>query len=242
MRQWLLQEKRTQYWVTEVNSANAIYAFLNGNMEALNPALMPDIRFNGQPVDTSSATSVLGYLKASPPSPLQRARGVNTTPGSKPSALNLTIDKSDNHTAWGAVYAQYTQASADVKASGNGLTMKREIIAPHKGALRVGDKIRVRITLTAERDLDFVQISDKRPACMEPVDALSGYHRGAYVYNRDCSTQYFISMLSKGTHTLEKEFYIDRAGTYQSGTCTAQCAYAPEYAATAPAVTLVVEE
>lgn len=239
MRQWLLQEKRTQYWVTAVNSANAIYAFLNGNMEALNPAPMPDIRFNGQPIDTSSATSALGYLKTSPSSSLQWARDVNST--TKPSALNLVIDKSDNHTGWGAVYAQYTQASEDVKASGNGLTMKREIIAPHKGALRVGDKIRVRITLTAERDLDFVQISDKRPACMEPVDALSGYHRGAYVYNRDCSTQYFISMLSKGTHTFEKEFYIDRAGTYQSGTCTAQCAYAPEYAATAPAVTLVVE-
>lgn len=237
MRQWLLQEKRTQYWVTAVNSANAIYAFLNGNMEALNPAPMPDIRFNGQSVDTSSATSALGYLKTSPSSP----RGVKSTTDSKPTTLNLTIDKSDNHTAWGAVYAQYTQASADVKASGNGLTVKREIITPHKGTLHVGDKIRVRITLTTERDLDFVQISDKRPACMEPVDALSGYHRGAYVYNRDCSTQYFISMLSKGTHTFEKEFYIDRAGTYQSGTCTAQCAYAPEYTATAPAVTLVVE-
>ncbi|MBR5687631.1 MAG: carboxypeptidase-like regulatory domain-containing protein [Prevotella sp.] len=241
MRQWLLQEKRTQYWVTEVNSANAIYAFLNGNMEALNPTPMPDIQFNGKPIDTSSATSALGYLKASPPSPLQRARGVNTTPDTKTSALNLTIDKSDNHTAWGAVYAQYTQASAEVEASGNGLTVKREIITPHKGALHVGDKIRVRITLTAERDLDFVQINDRRAACLEPVDALSGYRRGYYVYNRDCSTQYFISMLSKGTHTFEKEFYVDRAGTYQSGTCTAQCAYAPEYTATAPAVTLNVE-
>ena len=258
MRQWLLQEKRTQYWLTTVNSANAIYAFLNGNMEALNPTPMPVIRFNGKPIDTSSATTALGYLKTTfSANPSHVTNNVNSgtrrsssNPLSRQWLLEFDTQKSDSISLssergsgrFGAVYAQYTQASAEVEASGNGLTVKREIITPHQGTLRVGDKIRVRITLTAERDLDFVQINDRRAACLEPVDALSGYRRGYYVNNRDCSTQYFISMLSKGTHTIEKEFYIDRSGTYQSGTCTAQCAYAPEYMATAPAVTMVVEE
>lgn len=143
-------------------------------------------------------------------------------------------------TSWGALYAQFTQPTAEVSASGKELTVKREIIAPRKGALHVGDKVRVRITLRAERDLDYVQVDDKRAACMEPVNALSGYKSGYYVNIRDCSTQYFIGMLPKGTHVIETEYYIDRPGTYESGICTAQCAYAPEYSATAPAVTLTV--
>lgn len=247
MRQWLLQEKRTQYWVTAVNSANAIYAFLNGNMKVLNPTPMPDIQFNGQPINTSAATTVLGYLKetmnVTNDTNLKQQRALQISRNEQVSSgIPLSSEEDKGRLSWGAIYAQYTQPSAEVEASGNGLTVKREIIAPHKGTLHVGDKVRVRITLTAERDLDFVQVNDRRASCLEPVDALSGYRKGYYVCNRDCSTQYFISMLSKGTHMIEKEFYIDRAGTYHSATCTAQCAYAPEYTATAPAVTLEVKE
>ena len=86
------------------------------------------------------------------------------------------------------------------------------------------------------RDLDFVQIIDNRAACMEPVDKTSGYR-----YGRDCSyyldvkdnrTNLFIGMLSKGVHVIEQEYYLDRSGTYTTGTITAQCAYAPEYIST----------
>ncbi|MBR5653579.1 MAG: carboxypeptidase-like regulatory domain-containing protein [Prevotella sp.] len=227
MRQWLLQEKRSQYWVTPIQSANAIYAFLRGNMESLSSYPMPTISIDGQNVDDASATSTLGYVKTTRP-----ATEANT----------ITIDKRERHTSWGAVYAQYMQRGEDIEASGNDLQVHREVIAPHGGALRVGDKVRVRITLTAKRDLDFVQVNDRRAACLEAVDPLSGYRNGYYVQNRDCTTQYFISMLSKGTHVIEKEFYVDRAGTYHSGSITAQCAYAPEFCATAPVITLTVEK
>ena len=225
MRQWLLQEKRTQYWVTSIQSANAIYAYLNGNMESLSATDMPRIDINGQSLDTSSATSVLGYLK---------------TCVDQEQIGDVSIDKQGKQTAWGALYALYTQRSSEVKASGSDLTVKREIIASHKGQLRVGDKVRVRITLTAARDLDFVQVNDRRAACLEPVEALSGYSYGCYVNNRDCTTQYFITKLSKGTHVLEKEYFVDREGSYRSGTITAQCAYAPEYSAIGEDYGLVV--
>lgn len=214
MRQWLLQEKRSQYWVTPIQSANAIYAFLRGNMESLNTYSMPTITIDGETVDTKTGTGTLGYVKT-------------THPAKEASEINII--KHERHTSWGTVYAQYMQRSEDVEATGNDLQVHREIIAPHGGALRVGDKVRVRITLTAKRDLDFVQVNDRRAACLEPVDPLSGYRNGYYVQNRDCTTQYFISMLSKGTHVIEKEFYVDRAGVYNSGSITAQCAYAPEF-------------
>jgi hypothetical protein len=93
----------------------------------------------------------------------------------------------------------------------------------------VGDKIKVRITVKADRDYDFVQVLDKRAACMEPVKQLSGYHWNYYCAPKDYTTAYYFDRLSKGTHVVETEYYIDREGEYQTGTCTAQCAYAPEY-------------
>ena len=76
-------------------------------------------------------------------------------------------------------------------------------------------------------------MSDNRAACMEPVGQLSGYNynSGCYIAPKDNCTNYFFSCLRKGTHVVETEYYIDRAGDYASGSCSVQCAYAPEYSA-----------
>jgi uncharacterized protein YfaS (alpha-2-macroglobulin family) len=105
----------------------------------------------------------------------------------------------------------------------------------------VGDRIRVRLTITADRDYDFVQVVDKRAACMEPVKPLSGYHAGAYITPRDNATCYFYDMMSKGTHVIETEYYIDRAGTYETGSATVECAYAPEFRAVTKSETLDIK-
>jgi hypothetical protein len=123
--------------------------------------------------------------------------------------------------------------------------VKREVLLAGKplttGALTIGDRIKVRLTIECTRDLDFVQVVDRRAACMEPVKQLSGYQNGAYVSPKDYATNYYFYGLSKGKHVIETEYYIDRAGTYESGSCTVQCAYAPEYRATAPSVTFNVK-
>ena len=105
----------------------------------------------------------------------------------------------------------------------------------------IGDRVKVRITIDCTRDLDFVQVCDRRAACMEPVRQLSGYQQGAYVSPKDAATHYFYYGLAKGKHVIETEYYIDRAGRYETGTCTVGCAYAPEYRATAPSMTLNVK-
>lgn len=108
------------------------------------------------------------------------------------------------------------------------------------GQCKVGDRVKVRITIETSRDLDFVQVVDRRAACMEPVIQLSGYRNGAYISPKDHATHYFYYGLSKGRHVIETEYYMDRAGSYETGTCTAGCAYAPEYRATAAAIKLKV--
>ena len=108
--------------------------------------------------------------------------------------------------------------------------------------LKVGDRIKVRITIEADRDYDFVQVIDKRAACMEPVNQLSGYRWGYYTTPRDCSTNYYFDRLSKGKHVIETEYYIDRVGTYETGTCTASCAYSPEFRGVAKSQTIEVKD
>ena len=121
-----------------------------------------------------------------------------------------------------------------------GISVKREVITPNKD-VKVGDKIKVRITITADRDYDFVQVSDHRAACMEPVRQLSGYTQGYYYSAKDETTYYYYDMMAKGTHVLETEYYIDRVGDYTTGTCTARCIYSPEYAGRAKGLKLQVK-
>ena len=154
------------------------------------------------------------------------------------SGNTIRIIKESDGTSWGAVYAQFFQPSSDIKSLSSGLTVKRELLdskgnvilpSSEKSALAIGSKVKVRITITADRDYDFVQVIDKRASCLEPVSQLSGYNWGYYITPRDYTTNYYFDRLSKGKHTVETEYYIDRAGEYTSGTCTAQCAYSPEF-------------
>jgi hypothetical protein len=229
MRRWLLQEKRTQLWNTPINSVNAIYAFLHGNSSTLTTSQpATNIAVDGSPIDTSKASAGLGYVKTAQP-----YKGEHT----------FTATKTNEGTSWGAVYAQFLQKTADIEASQSGITVKREVIATKsQSTLAVGQRIKVRITIETTRDLDFVQVVDRCAACMEPVNQLSGYRNGAYCSPKDNATHYFFGGLAKGKHIIETEYYIDRAGSYETGTCTVGCAYAPEYRATAPSMTLNIAE
>lgn len=231
MQRWLLQSKRTQAWDTPLNSVDAVYAFLNGRTEMLQTKEPCVISLNGKPMDMPKATAGLGYVKTS-------ASGNNLK--------TLSVRKTSDGTSWGAVYAQFMQPVTKIQSATAGITVKRELLAadtqkPIGKALSVGDKIKIRITITAERDYDFVQLIDKRAACMEPVQQLSGYHWGYYCSPKDYTTNYYFDRLSKGKHVVETEYYVDRQGTYATGTCTVQCAYAPEYTAREAAHTIVVE-
>ena len=48
--------------------------------------------------------------------------------------------------------------------------------------------------------------------------------------------------LSTSVHVIETDYYVDRAGTYQTGICTVQCAYSPEYTARAKAMVIKVKQ
>lgn len=237
MQRWLLNEKRTQAWDTPVNSVNAVYAFLKDNVQSLETTGTPaQLAIDGQPVATPAAMAGTGYVKTTVAAEGHR---------------QLTVTKTSQGTSWGAVYAQFLQLVADISATQSGLTIRREVASVNGKAvsnaspalsLKVGDRISIRITIVADRDYDFVQVADRRAACLEPVEQLSGWKKGCYVSPRDHATHYFYDMLKKGTHQMVTDYYVDRAGSYQSGTITLQCAYAPAFGARDKAITFHVGE
>jgi len=227
MQRWLLMSKRTQCWDTPINSVNAVYAFLDGNISRLQKSAQQHtiLSVNEKKLDLPKATAGLGYVKVS-------MTGDNMK--------TFTANKTSKGTSWGAVYAQFMQKTTDVADASMGLTVKREFL--NAKDLKVGDKVKVRITIVADHDYDFVQVVDKRAACMEPINQLSGYRNGYYCTPRDNSTCYYMDRMAKGRHVIETEYYIDRQGTFSTGTCTVQCAYSPEYSARTTAQTLNVKQ
>ncbi len=214
LQRWLLMSKRTQVWDTPVNTVDAVYAFMKGNesnwsRKAENAVLKLDGKLLPMPQDSTT----LGYVKT------EKAGKAST----------LSINKKSNYTSWGAVYAEFKQPISEIASLESGIKVSRKVENQKK--VKVGDKIKVIITITADRDYDFVKIVDKRAACLEPVNQLSGYQWGmeCYVSPKDNTTNFYFDRLSKGKHFVEMEYYVDRKGDYQSGSCTAECTYSPEF-------------
>ena len=221
LQRWLLMSKRTQVWDTPVNTVDAVYAFMKGNesnwsRKAENAVLKLDGKLLPMPQDSTT----LGYVKTERPG----------------KASKLSIDKKSDYTSWGAVYAEFKQPISEIGSAVSGIKIRRVIVPAEseskgKAQAKVGEKVKVTLIITADRDYDFVQITDKRAACLEPVNQLSGYQWGigCYVSPRDHATNFYFNRLSKGKHIVEMEYYVDRKGDYQSGTCTAECTYSPEF-------------
>lgn len=221
LQRWLLMSKRTQVWDTPVNTVDAVYAFMKGNesnwsRKAENAVLKLDGKLLPMPQDSTT----LGYVKTERPGKASR----------------LSIVKKSNYTSWGAVYAEFKQPISEIGSMESGIKIRRVIVPAEsegkgKAQAKVGEKVKVTLLITADRDYDFVQITDKRAACLEPVNQKSGYQWGigCYVSPRDHATNFYFDRLSKGMHIVEMEYYVDRKGDYQSGTCTAECTYSPEF-------------
>lgn len=221
LQRWLLMSKRTQVWDTPVNTVDAVYAFMKGNesnwsRKAENAVLKLDGKLLPMPQDSTT----LGYVKTERPG----------------KASMLSIDKKSDYTSWGAVYAEFRQPISEIGSMESGIKIRRVIVPAEsqgkgKAQAKVGEKVKVTLLITADRDYDFVQITDKRAACLEPVNQKSGYQWGigCYVSPRDYATNFYFDRLSKGMHIVEMEYYVDRKGDYQSGTCTAECTYSPEF-------------
>ena len=251
MKLWLLKQKQTQQWNSPVATADAVFALLMKGVNLLDNQGDVRIVIANEVLETvaPSKTTVpgLGYIKRS------------FTQKSVVDARKIEVEKRNPGIAWGAVYAEFESPISDVKQQGGELNVEKQLYVERmvnnvpqlqpitaKTVLQVGDKVVSRLSIRVDRPMDFVQLKDQRGACFEPIGSISGYRwnngLGYYVDIKDASTNFFFDHLGEGVYVLEYSYRVSRAGTYETGLATMQCAYAPEYASHSASMTVDVKE
>ena len=258
LKTWLLKQKQTQNWKTTKATAEACYALLLGGSNWL--AEEKEVSINlGNSVLISSKDDATqagtGYFK-------KRLEGekVKAEMGNITVNLNSSTSKPLNQTStsWGSVYWQYFEDLDKITSAETPLKLKKQLfkeINTDKGPslvaikdgdeLKVGDKVKVRIELKVDRDMEYVHMKDMRAACMEPTNVISEYKwqggLGYYEATKDASTNFFFSWLSRGSYVFEYPMFVTHQGNFSNGITTIQCMYAPEFTSHSEGIRVNVE-
>lgn len=230
MRRWLLKQKRTTKWDNEIGTVEAIYALMDTGNTFIDDNDSITLTINGKTIDLG----IRPFVQLNFTSP------ETDYPDGK---IEMIVDNQSNHEVWGGFFTkeywpidimQKTSASM-MQNYDKDLNMKinREIIVPEN--VKVGDKVKVKITFENSQDMEFVYLKDLRGACFEPTEQLSRYHwnDGLWYYQSttDVSMEYFFEYLPKGKHTVSYELYVTKDGSFSAGYSHIQCQYAPEFGA-----------
>ncbi len=253
MKIWLLQQKRSNHWPSTKATADACYALLLNGSDWISSQQTVSIRLGNYKINTGDEKTEAGtgYLKKQIP-------GDQVVPGM--GNIDVVLDHADStvNPSWGAVYWQYFEnldkiTTGHTQLSVNKVLYKETnsdkgpvlVAVSEKNILKPGDKLKMRVNITTDRDLEYVQLKDMRAACLEPVNVLSGYQwqdgLGYYQSTQDASTSFFFDRLPKGTFILEYPVFVTTSGTYSNGISVLQCMYAPEFAAHSEGIRLHVE-
>lgn len=259
MQQWILKQKQTTNWNTDVSTVSAIQALLAGNGSSSN-ANSP-IRIEPSKMSLTFGNHQLATDTTRHQLHVSQRLGRDEV---KPADGNLTIRKEDGGIAWGAMYWQYFEQVDKIPSSSMGVTLKRTLYrverdgqlsriatsqsskhAAETESLKVGDKVRVRIEIACDRNLEYLELKDPRCAAMEPVSTASGWQWNGglsyYLAVTNAAQTLYIDRLNKGNYVVEYDMYVNNAGTYVTAPTTIQCLYAPEFRALCPAEKLKIK-
>ncbi len=231
---WLLKNKRTNAWQNTITTADACYQILNSSPQKFSPAQVTytinkrEINTTDYPTNKSTGYSKIAFGTAAIKNDFKEIKVTNIT--------------NNNTVAWGAIYHSYLAPFTNITNASSGLSASKEVFVQKIGVaegnklqqkeFKVGDIIIVKLTITANSDMDFVHIKDMRAAGLEPKQTLSGYQYNNglsfYLQTKDAATNFFIEHLAKGTHTIEYTCVANNAGVFADGVTTIQCMYASE--------------
>ena len=248
---WLLKNKQTNQWKTTKATSTAVYALLLKGSDWLAVGEDVSVQLGKHPLPKSKLENVQveagsGYYKTS-----WKAGEVT------PDLAEVVIRKTGNGIAWGGLYWQYFEDLDKITGSDTPLLLKKsmflkkntasgELIEEIKKntALKVGDLLRVRIVLRADRAMEFVHMKDMRASGLEPVDVLSEYKwqdgLGYYQSTKDASTNFFFDYLPKGVFVFEYDLRVNNAGDFSNGIASIQSMYAPEFSSHSEGMRLLV--
>jgi uncharacterized protein YfaS (alpha-2-macroglobulin family) len=240
LKQWLLKSKQTQDWKTTRATTDAVYALLLKGDDWLDtePNIelqMGDVKLKPGKDPNIKTEAGTGYFKYT-----YKGEEVKANMG------NIKITKSKDGIAWGAIYWQYFEKLDKISGAETPLKLKKQVfilentkegdqIKPvsNNNELKIGDKLKIRIELRVDRDMEYVHMKDMRAAGFEPVNVLSQskYQDGLNYYEstKDAATHFFFGNLRKGTYVFEYPLFVTHKGDFSNGVTSIQCMYAPEF-------------
>nr|WP_295930756.1 alpha-2-macroglobulin family protein [uncultured Dyadobacter sp.] len=243
LKTWLLKNKQTNSWESTKATAEACYALLMTGTDWLSDSPQATIRLGATEIiqNDQKTEAGTGYFKKTIDTGITPAMG----------AISLDVKAAAGTSqmpGWGAVYWQYFEDLDKITFAETPLKLSKQlfietntdngpVLTPVRegNAVKVGDKIKVRIELRVDRDMEYVHMKDLRASGLEPVNVLSGYRwqggLGYYESTRDASTNFFFNYLRKGTYVFEYPLFITHEGDFSNGITTIQCMYAPEFTA-----------
>ncbi|SDG85678.1 MG2 domain-containing protein [Dyadobacter soli] len=250
LKTWLLKNKQTNSWESTKATAEACYALLMNGSDWLAESPQVTVRVGNTEVSSKDqkAENGTGYFKKAIDS------GITAQMGNLDVIVNGNSGKA-SPPSWGAVYWQYFEDLDKITFAETRLKLTKQlfietnsdnspVLTPVRegDAVKVGDKIKIRIELRVDRDMEYVHMKDMRASGLEPVNVLSGYRwqggLGYYESTRDASTNFFFNALRKGTYVFEYPLFITHEGDFSNGITTIQCMYAPEFTAHSEGVRL----
>ena len=245
-RVWLIKQKQTQDWKTTKATADAVYGLLLRGKNILASDELVEVRVGGTFVEPKDVEPGTGFYE-------KRYEGAEI----RPNFGKITLTKKDEGVSWGSAHWQYMEDISKVTVhEGTALKLTKAIflkkntdtgpkLFPSEGQAEVGDELVVRITLHADRDMEYVHMKDHRPSGSEPVNVLSRYqYRDGLRYyesTKDTASHFYFDYLPKGTYVFEYSLRIQHRGKYQTGMANIQCMYAPEFNSHSQSFPLEVE-
>lgn len=257
LRTWLLKNKQTNNWKTTKATAEACYALLLQGTEWLSNEPMIEIKLGNTTISSTEnkQEAGTGYFKKT-----IEGNKVTSSMGNISVTVGGQTPPSGGRGAasWGGVYWQYFEDLDKITTASTPLKLVKKlfvekntdrgpVITPVNDGdkLKVGDKIKVRVELRVDRDMEYVHMKDMRASCMEPVNVLSSYKwqggLGYYESTKDASTNFFFSYLRKGTYVFEYPLFVTHTGNFSNGITTIQCMYAPEFSSHSEGIRVNVE-
>ncbi len=250
---WLLKNKQTNQWKTTKATTEAVYALLLQGSDWLSVTDAVDVLVGNEQIDANKLENVkveagTGYYKTS-------WNGTEI----EPKMADVQITKKGNGIAWGSLYWQYfenldkiTSAKTPLKLSKKLFLKKNTRIGEQiseiteSTKLVVGDLVKVRIELKADRPMEFVHMKDMRASGLEPLNVISRYKwqdgLGYYESTKDASTNFFFDYLPKGVYVFEYDLRVNNAGNFSNGITTIQSMYAPEFSSHSEGVRVNIEK
>lgn len=259
MQLWLIAQKQVQKWDNELNTIDVADLLLKiSPAETFHSAEKPEISVDGVAIknfDYGTMNKERDELEGKKSNLVIQGNVIADVDKSiiADGTKVLKVTKKTPSISWGAVYATSLESISKVNSyATNELKVERKIYVQKFGSddwaeynpsngkssdskisLNIGDKVRVRSTITADRDMDFVHVNVSIPACFEPVNQVSGYRwmggRGGYIAHHDSCSDLYFDKFTRGSATVDTYYNIVRAGDYEFGISTVKCEYATQF-------------